>query len=389
MRAAAIAAPPEPVSVVGRLSASAWLRRAMDPPAPLLGEMITDTSRVIVGGPTGIGKSHLGFAMAAGMASGSGFLHWRSTRPARVLYVDGEMPRDLIQARLRDLATRTDWAAAAPNLFVLCSEDFDDLAALEPKLGVPGPLNTEQGTTFLLNLIDHLGGVDAVFFDNRMSLTVGDMKEELTWNETLPLVKAITQRRIAQVWFDHMGHGTDRIYGSKVKEWQMDVVAALSAVETPGADISFRMEFTKARRRQRSNWADFEPVTITLADDQWSGTRSAAESPGRKLAANAAPVLEAIHSLLAEGHGRLRQPFPDGPTVSGIALPTLRQRLIRNAWFEERHIKALPDALPEQGVLTDAGYRAEGKALEALEKARIIGKARPEGRKGDVLIWLL
>lgn len=160
---------PPPPRLLDLLPAAAWRRREIELPEPLLGELVVSTTRMFVGGPTGLGKTHLGFAMAAGMASGQGFLHWRSSRPARVLYIDGEMPRDLVQKRLRDLERRHDWAAAEPNLFVLCSEDFEALAQADPGLGVPGPLNTEAGQDFLLRLIGRLGRIDAVFLDNHVA----------------------------------------------------------------------------------------------------------------------------------------------------------------------------------------------------------------------------
>lgn len=263
-----------PPSFAELLSVAGWRAREIETPEPLLGELVTNTTRMFIGGPTGLGKTHLGMAMAHGMASGQGFLHWKAIRKARVLYIDGEMPRDLVQARLLDLDARHPLADAAANLFFLCSEDFETLAHTpgKPDLGSPGPLNTPEGRAFVLGVIDRLGGVDVVVFDNRMSLLAGDMKEEIPWTDTMPLVKELTRRRIAQIWFDHMGHNAEHIYGSKTKEWQMDVVAVLKAVENPEAEISFRMEFTKARRRQRSNWQDFEAVTITLADDVWAGS---------------------------------------------------------------------------------------------------------------------
>lgn len=124
--------------------------------------------------------------------------------------------------------------------------------------------------------------MDVVIFDNRMSLLAGDTKEEIPWTDTMPLVKELTRKHVAQIWFDHMGHNSKRIYGSKTKEWQRDVVAVLKAVENSEAEISFRMEFTKARRRQRSNWGDFEPVTITLAGDVWAGDKGTAAA-GKKM----------------------------------------------------------------------------------------------------------
>ncbi|MFT8247293.1 PriCT-2 domain-containing protein, partial [Roseomonas sp. BN140053] len=65
------------------LGTPAWLERDIEVPEPLLGELVTNTTRMFIGGPTGLGKTHLGFALAAGMASGRGFLHWKAARRCR------------------------------------------------------------------------------------------------------------------------------------------------------------------------------------------------------------------------------------------------------------------------------------------------------------------
>lgn len=371
--------PPRP-TLQDLLPAAAWRRREIEVPEPLLGELVVSTTRMFVGGPTGLGKTHLGFAMAAGMASGQGFLHWRASRPARVLYIDGEMPRDLVQKRLRDLERRHDWAAAEPNLFVLCSEDFEALAKADPALGPHGPLNTPAGQQFLLGLIERLGRIDAVFLDNRMSLLAGDMKDEVPWTETMPLVKALTRRRIAQVWFDHMGHNTEHIYGSKTKEWQIDVVAILKAVEAADADLSFRIEFTKARRREKANRADFEPVTVTLREDVWEGRVEGKGKPDarkaeRRLRDDAALLLRDLRNLACDV--ALSVPEPGMSQVRAVSRSRLRKTLIASGWFTEAELRG---TVPETGnavePVTRAAQRREGKALDLLKNRGLAGRNR-------------
>lgn len=367
---------PPPPRLLDLLPAAAWRRREIEVPEPLLGELVVSTTRMFVGGPTGLGKTHLGFAMAAGMASGQGFLHWRSSRPARVLYIDGEMPRDLVQKRLRDLERRHDWTAAEPNLFVLCSEDFEALAQADPGLGVPGPLNTEAGQDFLLRLIGRLGRIDAVFLDNRMSLLAGDMKDEVPWTETMPLVKELTRRRIAQIWFDHMGHNTEHIYGSKTKEWQIDVVAILKAVEVADADLSFRIEFTKARRREKANRADFEPVTVTLREDVWEGSGTPdARKVERRLRDDAALLLRDLRNLACDV--ALTIPEPGMPRVRAVPRSRLRKTLIASGWFTEAELRSsVPEVWNASEAVTRAAQRREGKALDLLKNKGFAGRNR-------------
>ena len=147
-----------------------WLAREFQKPTPLPGEVVTDTTRALLGGPTGIGKTHLAMRMAAGMATGAGFAHWQAGHDGvPVPYLDGEMARDLIQERLAELKRRFGGTDLS-DLIVVCREDFPEME----------PLNTEAGQQFIAELVQ-ARGIRAVCFDNRMSLLSGDMKEEQPW----------------------------------------------------------------------------------------------------------------------------------------------------------------------------------------------------------------
>lgn len=228
------------------LSLERWLARDMAPPDYLLAELLSTTSRMMLVGPTGFGKTNLAMAMGFGMASKTGFLHWQSPRRARVLYVDGEMSRRLMKTRLADAARRQGENPA--TFFAICRDDVPDLP----------PLNSFEGQEFINGIIDKIGGVDFIFFDNIMSLLSGDVKEEFPWTDTLPWAKRLTQRSIGQCWVHHTGVDQSRSYGTSTREWQLDTVALMEAVERPGADIAFTIKFSKARERVPHNRADFE-----------------------------------------------------------------------------------------------------------------------------------
>jgi hypothetical protein len=144
---------------------------------------------------------------------------------------------------------------------VLNTEDFPEMP----------PLSDRLGRLAIDEIITALGGVDLVVFDNVQSLLAGDMKEELSWQTVLRWVKDLTRRKIAQVWVHHTGHDTTRTYGTKTREWQMDAVALLEAVDKPEADLAFTLKFSKARERTPNNRNDFAPTIVTLANDRWAG----------------------------------------------------------------------------------------------------------------------
>jgi hypothetical protein len=225
-----------------------WLSRYLPPPDLLLGSWLTTTSRVLFTADTGLGKTNFAKALGFAVAAGAPFLHWGARRAARVLYVDGEMSRLLLRQRISDAAKRLGTKPA--NFFALSHEDIDGFA----------PLNTPAGQACIEAIIKQIGGIDLAIFDSIMCLVAGDMKDEEPWQQTLPWVRSLTRRNIAQIWINHTGHDATRGYGTKTREWQMDTVLHADAVERADADVSFGLRFTKARERAPQTRADFEAL---------------------------------------------------------------------------------------------------------------------------------
>jgi hypothetical protein len=245
-----------------------WLDRDLPSPDYLLGDLVTTTSRLLLIGPTGIGKTNLGLAISFAMAMGSSFLHWAARRPGRVLYIDGEMSPRLMKDRLQEAAQRR--GSIPSTLWIINREDFPN---------VP-PLNLEDGQKFVEWMIDRIGGIDVIVFDNIQSLLVGSHKEDETWAPMLPWIRDLTRRKVGQLWLHHTGHDTSKGYGDKTREWQFDTVALMKVPETPTPVrlVEFRLEFTKARERTPNNRTDFEPVDIWIDDsNRWQSSASPAK----------------------------------------------------------------------------------------------------------------
>jgi hypothetical protein len=362
-RAAEEARKPKP----GHLTGNWWLVREITRPTPVLGEVICTSTRMLLGGPTGVGKSHVCLAMAGAIATGRGYLHWLGpTKPLTVLYIDGEMALDLIQDRIRDLHRRMGKPDFA-RLQVLCREDFPEMAGL----------NTQAGVDFMLAVIDQIKPA-VVFLDNRMCLTSGDMKEEVTWTDALPFVLELTRRQIAQVWIDHTGHATDRIYGSSTKEWQMDVVAMLEALEQPDADIAVRLRFIKTRRRRPETRGDFASGSITLATDEWlwqpdeAGTLAKGTKRGRPISDETELLMRTIVNLAADESVVPTVVQAGMKPVRAVRLDIARVYLINNGWFTEtldysEHCDA------EFPSLTKKGHARLRNSLTTLERQGLCG----------------
>ena len=248
------------------LTSREWLARDLPAPDLLLGHLLSTTARAILNATTGIGKTNFAMAVSGHIGAGKDFLHWHCPRPRQILYVDGEMPLQLVRERIADVVRRLGELPAGAHFF--------------SRYDMPGfaPLNTRDGQVAvwaLINEVERRSGqkLDAICFDSIMALLVGDMKEEDAWRETLPLVHALTARHIGQLWVHHTGHDTSHGYGTKTREWQLDTVLHLDEIENkpPDIDVAFRLSFKKARTRTPANRLDFVDTTITLNNDQWAG----------------------------------------------------------------------------------------------------------------------
>lgn len=348
------------------LDVRTWAAREIAEPDRLLGDFVTTDCRVFIVGPTGTGKTMLGFGLSLGMASGTGFLHWRSVRPARVLYIDGEMSAGLIKARsISELSRSTE--IREPGKLIIYSRDFgEQIAEAFPGLGEMPPLSTPQGHKFIYALLEHIGGADVIVFDNVMSLLDGDMKEEQPWKETTPLVQTLSARKIGQIWLDHTGHDKSKQYGSSTKAWGVDAVGIMSTLpdekrgrEDLGFCLSFDAPSGKARRRTPENWSDFAPVTVRLIDNRWTGEQTATGKPVRS---SVSPVTNALYRAL----------------LDALAVTPNPGETTRDAWYGEAARLGLLDPLDDADD-HKARERKRAKLRKALAELKVAGWVAADG----------
>ena len=143
----------------------ARIYRAGHPPAPPcararaagegLGELFA---------PRGIGKTYMALAMAYAIASGGKFLRWSAPISRSVLYVDGEMPANEMQERMRRLAAAH--GDVYPDALKVLSLDTQ---AAEVSLNLASEL--DQG---LVEQID----AEVLILDNRSTLVHGGREND-------------------------------------------------------------------------------------------------------------------------------------------------------------------------------------------------------------------
>ena len=315
------------------LTLDQWAKRGIKPKDHLLGEVFNTTTRAILSAETGIGKTHLGLAIGIHAAAGKDFCHWKAKRKARVLVIDGEMSAELVKERLADAEKRL--GLSPDNFFCLCCEDVD---------GMP-PLDTEEGQAWVNGLIKYLKP-DFIIFDNIMSLTAGDLKDEVAWKAIVPWNRSLTKQRIGTLWINHTGHDKSRDYGTSTRIWQMDTAMVLTKLTDHPADIAFRLDFLKARQRKPSNRADYEPVNLILENDAWH------TEPAEKKSTNAPnppknyrQAIDSLNNLLV--HAEWVKPTADHVKVRAIRVDNWRNECAECGLLE-RDTKGNIDAASRQ-----------------------------------------
>ena len=314
----------------------AWLDRKIPPRDYLLGSVLCTTSRWLMFGETGVGKTLLAGDIGGAVASGSPFLDWGGRRQARVMYLDGEMPAETFKERMQLIAER--YGSDIP-LFGYNRDDLGD--------GAMPPLNEEDGEKWLMREIG-LIEPDLIIFDSIMCLLGGVMSDEESWGPVKHLVRRITSKKIGQIWLHHTGHDGTKGYGTKTREWEMDTVVRLAFADDNHEAVA--MEFRKARLRTPANFEQFKARTLSRGPDGWSfDAMSGKPMDGRK----SAEVIKLKHAIvdaysrLSDGipYDRLRRPTGQEGRRRQAARRGQAPRLPRPQG-ERRHDQCVTPSLP-------------------------------------------
>jgi hypothetical protein len=339
---------------------SAWARSELPLRRFLLGNVLCTTSRWLMYGETGVGKTLLAADIGAAIAAGEGFLNWEgSGKPARVMYLDGEMPAETFKERMEVIAKRygSDLAFYGYNRDVLGDGEMP-------------PLNTPEGEKWLWREIEAVKP-DAIAFDSIMCLLAGSMSEEESWAPVKAMARKISSRRIGQIWLHHTGHDTSKGFGTKTREWEMDTVVALTKALEDDGEIA--MEFKKARLRTPEMREQFEARKITCGPAGWIIIGSGVSKPR----AGRSQELVTVRHALVDAYNRLSNGISPSPGFDGQPVRKVT-------------VEAIREELKSRGLLQvneSGGLRNSGRSSFHRAKADII--AAKSHIESEGLLWRL
>lgn len=255
--------PPEPQNGPPRVKAIDALELAgldLPPREYLLDPFLLAKSIGEVWAGRGVGKTFFGLGCAYAVATGGDFLHFHAPRPAKVLYVEGEMaaggPGGL-QERLRQAGIASD-PAYQPGFLTLVSYD------LQGEGGIPS-LATAEGQWAIE---EHIGGVELVILDNLSCLFSLPENDADEWKgKAQPWLMDLRRRGIAVAFLHHAGKsGTPR--GTSQREDALDYAIGLR--HPPNYDQSQGARFVVTSEKSRAG-ASFKPFEAKLETSEDGG----------------------------------------------------------------------------------------------------------------------
>jgi hypothetical protein len=215
---------------------------------------------------TGAGKTYIMLYMAYCISAGiPDCFVWNVPRARPVVYVDGEMDKETLQDRQRELfkGFRThSGPASVPDrgMFKIITPD------LQPKY--PPRINTSEGRR---RIEEHLQEGGLLVADNISTLCPGaDEKETEDWAPIQEWILYLRRHRIATFLVHHGNASGQKQMGSSKKEHQLSCNLRLRAASdwTPEQGLRVEARLDKLRRRGKNGHWDprwGQPFEISLA----------------------------------------------------------------------------------------------------------------------------
>lgn len=239
-----------------------FLRRSFPPPEPYLGPVVHSRQLALLFADRGVGKTHMALSLAVSVSVGASMWGWEgSGKPRSVLYVDGEMPPDLLQKWTEGLllGMESEGTDVGCSRLAILSKAvlYDDAGHLLQ------PLNTPEGQAWLEPYLD---GVELLILDNLATLTDLEENEAKAWKPVQEWLVSLRTRGMS-VWVLHHANKSGGQRGTSAHEDVLDVVVRLYRPDgwTQEDGCRFNVDFTKARRF-RGEAAQSLAVELTTAE---------------------------------------------------------------------------------------------------------------------------
>jgi hypothetical protein len=231
----------------------------------VLAPILPERGLAMLYAPRGVGKTQVAFNIGWAVACGQLFLRWYAREPRRVLYVDGEMPQELLQERVKTMIAPSACDPPHPDFFRLLSMDRQELG-VSLNLALPQHQAAVEA---------HLENVDLLILDNISTLVnSGRENDAESWNEMQAWLLKLRRMGKTVLLIHHSGRGGNA-RGTSKREDVLDTVIQLKHPDDYELEDGARFEvhLTKARGIYGDDALPFEAkLDVIDGRDRWTFT---------------------------------------------------------------------------------------------------------------------
>ena len=225
------------IGSIKTISLEDFLALELPPRKMLLAPFLPKQGLVLLYAKRGVGKTHIALGAAYAVASGGRFLKWHAPIPQKVLYIDGEMPANSMQERLRKLDNANNKKVELRFLHIITPDLYE---------GAIPDLSTKEGRAQIEEIVERF---DLIIIDNISSLFRSGIENEAeSWQPAQDWALQLRRKGKSVLFVHHAGKsGGQR--GSSKKEDILDAVINLKQREEydPEEGACFEIHFEKAR----------------------------------------------------------------------------------------------------------------------------------------------
>jgi AAA domain/DnaB-like helicase N terminal domain len=239
----------------------------LTPRKKLLGDWFAEGDCGFIFAFRGVGKTWLALEIAQALSTGGKLGDWEAPQPVKVLYLDSEMPADLMRSRSIGLSTGDNFQII--NHEILFDRTGKILNIAEPE--IQNAITKHCVET----------GVKVLFVDNLSTAAFGLKENEAdSWEKMLPWLLDLRRRKIAVVTVHHAGRSGE-MRGTSKREDALFWILALDDVKKNADDkrgARFVSHFTKPSRNTQDEVPAYEWHFVTEANGEVSISHKPAQS---------------------------------------------------------------------------------------------------------------
>lgn len=295
----------DPLNDYGFYNGQDFLELELPPRLPILGGWLVESSINMLYADRGVGKSNFALGMALAIAKGEDFVGFSVSTPRVVLYLDGEMPAQEMQRRLKAFS-----GCQPPPFFNLYSSG-------QARYPI-AMLNTEEGQEMVDSFTKRCDAKVLIIDNKSTMIDANKENESASWQAMHDWLMALRNNGMAVVIIHHANKGGSQ-RGSGMHEVILDNTIKLTRpanYKPEDTSSRFTLSFEKHRH---SVGEELKPRLISLSygNDYANWQHGTAEVPVDEMATK-------IIALRAEGRGvrEIARELDTNPTKVSRTLKT-------------------------------------------------------------------